>query len=63
MQFLSPISQKLALLMTRKVICASRVLHARKHAKLFIWIHDVSGIQAIRFGSWEWYNIDNLRFW
>ena len=50
------------MLLTRQVICASRSLHAKKYAKLYVWIHDVSGMQAIRFGSWEWYNIDRYRY-
>lgn len=60
--FLLSTKQKLVLFLTSQVILSSRILHNKKYAKLYIWIHDISGIHAIRFGSWEWYNIDNLRY-
>lgn len=55
------IQQNLILLMAGQVIRASRILNKNKYAKLYMCIHDISVIQAIRFGSWEWYNIDNYR--
>ena len=38
------------------------MLHTKKYAKLYFSIHDVSSIQAIRFGSWDWFNIDCYRY-
>lgn len=54
--------QKLVLMMIALVIVTSRLVHTKKYAQLYIWIYDVSGKQAIQHGSWEWYNIDNLRY-
>ena len=61
-QILLSIKHKFILLITSQVIRSSRILHAKKYAKLYTSIHDDCGIQTIRHGSWDWHNIYRYRF-
>ncbi|MCQ9200649.1 MAG: FkbM family methyltransferase [Prochlorococcus marinus CUG1437] len=52
----------LSRLLIEKIIKYRNVNRNNKNAFMYTWMHDISGTEYLRNGSWEWNNIKNIKF-